>query len=64
MQPTNPISGLFYGGGFSLLGVQCLAVLVAGTWTSVFTGLIIYFMKITVCIDVDTDVEEKGLDIC
>ena len=28
------------------------------------TGIIIYTMKITVRIDVETSVEEKGLDIC
>ena len=39
-------------------------MIIAGGWAAMFTGIIIYIMKITVRIDVDTSVEEKGLDIC
>ena len=39
-------------------------MIIAGVWAAMFTSLIIYFMKITVRIDVEPDVEEKGLDIC
>ena len=38
-------------------------MIIAGAWAAMFTGVILYIMKITVRIDVETSVEEKGLDI-
>lgn len=57
------IKGLFYGGGFSQLGIQALGVLAVFAWALV-TGLVLFFIiKKTVGLRV-TDTEElQGLDI-
>ncbi|MFC1380875.1 MAG: ammonium transporter, partial [gamma proteobacterium symbiont of Clathrolucina costata] len=57
------IKGLFYGGGFSQIGIQALGVLAVFAWALV-TGLVLFFIiKKTVGLRV-TDTEElQGLDI-
>lgn len=55
--------GLFYGGGFGLLGVQALGVLTAFVW-AFGLGLILFFLiKKTVGLRVSELEELRGLDI-
>ncbi|GAO28823.1 ammonium transporter [Geofilum rubicundum] len=55
--------GLFYGGGWSLLGVQAIGVFAIGLWS--FAGAYILFtiLKKTVGLRVSRKEEEEGLDI-
>nr|WP_321407570.1 ammonium transporter [uncultured Carboxylicivirga sp.] len=55
--------GVFYGGGFSLLGVQALGVLSIGAW-SFGLGLILFtVLKYTMGLRVSEQEEREGLDI-
>ena len=55
--------GLVYGGGFSLLGIQCFGLIAC-----LVTGAILFFITFklidkTIGLRVDTDEEENGLDV-
>lgn len=54
--------GLFYGGGFKLLGTQALGVLAVGGWTAVTMTLVFLFIKKTVGLRVKPSEEIEGLD--
>lgn len=54
--------GLFYGGGFSLLGKQAIGVLAVGAWTIVTMTLVFFIIKKTNGLRVSRDEEIKGLD--
>jgi Amt family ammonium transporter len=57
------INGLFYGGGFKLLGVQLLGVISVFAWTFI-TGYILFkVLKATVGLRVSREEELRGLDI-
>ena len=56
-------SGLLFGGGFGLLGVQILGVLAVGAFTFVTSGLVWLALKYTVGIRVSPEEEMAGLDI-
>ena len=56
-------NGLFFGGGFGLLGVQILGVLAVGIFTFVTTGAVWLILKKTAGIRVSTEEELQGLDI-
>jgi len=59
----NLDGGLFYGGGFSLLGVQALGVAAAFAW-AFSTGMILFLLiKKTIGLRVTADEEIRGLDI-
>ncbi len=55
--------GLFYGGGFSQLGVQVLGVLGAFVFVLVISFIVIAIMKATMGIRVTEEEEMMGLDI-
>ena len=55
-------NGLFYGGGFHLLGVQALGVLVVAAWTIVCMVLLFTVLKKTIGIRVSKEEEVEGLD--
>lgn len=56
-------TGLFYGGGFTLLGVQALGVGLGFLW-SFGAGLLLFFLiKITMGLRVTTEEEIEGLDL-
>ena len=55
--------GLFYGGGFSLLGVQLLGVAAIGAFVFLSSGLVWLVLKHTVGIRVSREEELAGLDI-
>lgn len=55
--------GLFYGGGFKLLGIQAIGVLSVAIW-ALGSGYIMFrIIKSTVGLRVSERVEEEGLDI-
>ena len=56
-------NGLFFGGGFGLLGVQVLGVLAVGAFVFVTSGLVWLALKHTVGIRVSQAEELAGLDI-
>ena len=56
-------SGLLFGGGAGLLGVQLLGVLAVGGFTFVTSGLVWLALKYTVGIRVSPEEELAGLDI-
>lgn len=56
-------SGLLYGGGFKLLGVQSLGVVSVAAWTGVTMFLIFTLIKKTVGLRVSAQEEIGGLDI-
>lgn len=55
-------AGVFYGGGFHQLGIQCLGLLSIGTWTAVTIFLTFYLIKKTVGLRVTPHEEIVGLD--
>ncbi|MBN1481395.1 ammonium transporter [candidate division KSB1 bacterium] len=59
----NVDGGLFYGGGFKLLGIQTIGVLTAFAW-AFGLGLLLFFgIKKTVGLRVSEEEELQGLDI-
>lgn len=56
-------NGLFYGGGFRLLGIQLLGTIVIGAFTFVSSGLVWLVLKKTIGIRVSREEEIQGLDI-
>lgn len=56
-------NGLFFGGGFKLLGVQLLGVLVVGGFTFVASVLVWFAIKKTIGLRVPLREELEGLDI-
>lgn len=56
--------GLFYGGGFKLLGIQTFGVLAVSLWAFGITYLTFTILKKTVGIRVSASEELEGMDIC
>ncbi|WP_248931124.1 ammonium transporter [Paenibacillus hamazuiensis] len=56
-------SGLFYGGGFSLLGVQALGLVVVCIWGFALTWIAFKTIKLFVPVRVSRDEELVGLDV-
>lgn len=54
--------GLFYGGGFKLLGTQLLGLLCIGVWTAVLMTITFIVIKHTVGLRVTEEEEITGLD--
>lgn len=59
---NDTFNGLFYGGGFSLLGKQALGVLTVGAWTAVTMTLVFFIIKKANGLRVSREEEIKGLD--
>jgi Amt family ammonium transporter len=57
------VNGLFYGGGFTQLGIQLLGTLVISAWSFGTMTAMFYLLKITVGIRVTVKEELEGLDI-
>ncbi|WP_320127429.1 ammonium transporter [uncultured Sphaerochaeta sp.] len=55
--------GLFYGGGFSMLGVQALGVVAVMAWVGVTMTVVFYVINKTVGLRVSAAEEIAGLDI-
>ena len=56
------LSGLFYGGGFELLGLQALGVVSVGAWTAVTITVTFLVIKATAGLRVSREEEILGLD--
>ncbi|MDR0294183.1 MAG: ammonium transporter [Oscillospiraceae bacterium] len=59
----SEVNGLFFGGGFHLLGVQALGVVAVGAFVSVLSVLVWSLLKKTIGIRVSLQEEIEGLDI-
>jgi Amt family ammonium transporter len=55
--------GVFYGGGFSLLGVQALGIVSIGAWAFVLGLILFKVLKATMGLRVSEQEERDGLDI-
>jgi Amt family ammonium transporter len=55
--------GLFYGGGFSKLGIQTVGVLAIGAWAVAMTFIVLFILKKTMGLRVSERDETEGLDI-
>ena len=58
----NEMIGLFYGGGFKLLGTQLLGMVSTAAWTAVMITLTFFVIKKLVGLRVTEDEEITGLD--
>ena len=56
--------GLFYGGGFKMLGIQSLGVIAVIGWVAVTITIVFLIIKKTVGLRVPKEEEILGLDIC
>ena len=61
---NDSLTGLFYGGGFRLLGLQILGVVSVCAWTAVTITLTFLMIKATVGLRVSEEEEIVGLDAC
>ncbi|MCM1330422.1 MAG: ammonium transporter [Ruminococcus sp.] len=61
--PDCEIDGLFYGGGFHQLGLQCLAVLAVAAWTAVTITVTFLIIKNTIGLRASVEEETRGLDV-
>ena len=57
------VKGLFYGGGFELLGLQLLGFVAVATWTAVTITILFLVIKSTIGLRASREEEIKGLDI-
>lgn len=55
--------GLFYGGGFTMLGVQLLGVMSVASFVLVAMGTVFKVLDLTIGLRVSTTEEHRGLDI-
>ncbi|MGL4790442.1 MAG: ammonium transporter [Anaerotignaceae bacterium] len=60
----DAITGLFYGGGISLLTTQLIAVVAVGVWTVATSFVLFFAIKKTIGLRVEKEEELKGLDYC
>lgn len=60
--PSSEFCGLFYGGGFHLLGLQLLGILTVGAWTAITITITFYAIKATVGLRASAEEEITGLD--
>lgn len=61
---SGEIQGLFFGGGFSQLGVQLTGVLTVAAWVLATSAVLFLGIKYTVGLRVSKEEELRGLDIC
>ena len=59
---NDTLTGLFYGGGFQLLGIQLLGVLAVGAWTCVTMVVVFRVIKAVLGLRVTEEEEIEGLD--
>ena len=57
------ITGLFYGGGFTQLGIQAIGVLAVAAWTIVTMVIVFQVIKHTIGLRASKEEEMKGLDV-
>ena len=59
----NGVGGLFYGGGFSLLGIQALACVAVLAYSFAVTWLIAKVLALTIGLRIPEESELKGIDL-
>ena len=59
---NDSVVGLFYGGGFHQLGIQCIGVLTVGAWAAICITITFIIIKATVGLRVTEEEEIIGLD--
>lgn len=59
---NDSLTGLFYGGGFELLGKQCLGIISVGAWAAVTITITFFVIKATVGLRASEEEEIVGLD--
>ncbi|MGN1140306.1 MAG: ammonium transporter [Oliverpabstia sp.] len=59
---NDSVVGLFYGGGFQQLGIQCLGVLTVGAWAAICITITFLVIKATIGLRVTEEEEIIGLD--
>lgn len=59
----STVNGLFYGGGFKLLGTELLGIVAVGAFVFVTTSVVWFALKQTIGIRVSREEEIAGLDI-
>ena len=62
-QGQDGITGLFYGGGFEQLGIQCIGFLAIAAWTTVTMIITFQIIKHTVGLRASAEEETTGLDL-
>lgn len=60
---NDSMKGLFYGGGFKLLGIQLLGVVSVAAWTAVMMTIVFSIIKAIFGLRVEEDEEIEGLDV-
>ncbi len=60
--PESTLTGLFYGGGFDLLGKQLIGVLTVGLWTAITITIAFLIIEKTIGLRVTEEEEIVGLD--
>ena len=61
--PESTYTGLFYGGGFKLLGIQLLGIAAILAWAAVTMTITFLIIKATIGLRVTEEEEIEGLDI-
>ncbi len=61
--PDCTVNGLFYGGGFSQLGIQLIGMLSVLAWTGVTMTIVFKLIDLTVGLRVSKEEEIEGLDV-
>ncbi|GAE89795.1 ammonium transporter [Acetivibrio straminisolvens] len=59
----STVNGLFFGGGFSLLGVEILGIVAVGAFVAATSAIVWFILKQTIGIRVSLEEEIQGLDI-
>ena len=59
----NVMTGLFYGGGFKLLGIQMIGMLATAAWTAVTITITFFAIKAIVGLRASEEEEITGLDV-
>ncbi len=60
---NDTVQGLFYGGGFHQLGLQCLAIVTVGAWTAITITATFMIIKKAIGIRASAEEEIIGLDL-
>jgi ammonium transporter, Amt family len=61
--PGTTGNGLFYGGGFELLGNQLIGVAAVGAFVFIVSLVLWFAIKVTIGVRVSAEEELEGLDI-
>jgi len=59
----STVNGLFFGGGFSLLGAEIIGIIAVGAFVAASSALVWFILKKTIGIRVSLEEEIQGLDI-